>query len=111
MPRVTFYPFNKSGDVDPGTTLLDAASQLGLELAHECGGFASCSTCRVVVESGADQLSEIEFEEEDMMDLAELGSEYRLSCQAKIHGDVTVRTDEGSKNKDVRLDMPFDPAI
>ena len=111
MPKITFYPSEKSGDFPEETTLWDAAEKLGISIAHECGGFASCSTCRVLIESGEDQLGEIEFEEEDMMDLAELKSPYRLSCQAKVLGDVTARIDENSKEKDVRLDMPFDPAI
>lgn len=111
MPRVTFNPSNKSGDFEPGTRLLDAAKHLGLVIAQECGGFASCSTCRVRIEAGGDRLSPVEFEEEDMMDLAELGPEYRLSCQAKALGDVVVLIEEGSREKDVRLKMPYDPAL
>ena len=111
MPKITFLPSGKSGDFPRETTLWDAAKELGIDIAHECGGFASCSTCRVMIESGEEQLGEIEFEEEDMMDLAELTAPHRLSCQAKVLGDVTARIDENSKEKDVRLDMPFDPAI
>ena len=111
MPRVTFHPSGKSGEFEPEKSIIEAAEELGLEIPHECGRLASCSTCRVIVESGMDQLSEIEFEEEDMMDLAELEPPYRLSCQAKIRGDITVRMEEGSREKDVRLEMPFDPAI
>lgn len=91
MPKITFYPSGKSGDVPEKASLLEAAELLGVELAHECGGFASCSTCRVVVEEGHENLSGIEFEEEDMMDLAALFPPHRLSCQAKILGNVTVR--------------------
>lgn len=91
MPKVTFSPDNKGGEFEPGTNLLEASKRLQIELDHECGGFASCSTCRVVVEQGAENLSEIEFEEEDMMDLAQLTPPYRLGCQAKLKGDVVVR--------------------
>jgi 2Fe-2S ferredoxin len=108
MPKVTFYPSGQSGEIPPGTSLLEAAQQLGLEIAHECGGFASCSTCRVVVESGEQHLSVIEFEEEDMLDLAELGPPYRLACQAKVRGEVAVRIPEGSKEKDVRLHLKLE---
>ena len=111
MPKITFHPSEKNGEFEPETSLFDAATELGIQIAHECGGFASCSTCRVWIESGEEQLSEIEFEEEDMMDLAELTPPYRLSCQAKIRGDVTVRISENSKTKDVRLKMPYDPSI
>lgn len=91
MPKVTFQPSGKSGEVPEKTTVLEAADALGLSIAHECGGFASCSTCRVVVEEGHENMSGIEFEEEDMLDLAVLSPPHRLSCQAKILGDVTVR--------------------
>jgi len=91
MPKITFQPSGKSGDVPDKQSLLEAATILGVEMAHECGGFASCSTCRVVVEEGYENLSGIEFEEEDMLDLAVLSPPYRLACQARIVGEVTVR--------------------
>jgi 2Fe-2S ferredoxin len=92
MPIVTFNPDGKSGEFPEGTSLLQVAERLGLELAHECGGNASCSTCRVVVEEGLDRLSDIEFDEEDMLDLAQLSiPPHRLACQARLRGDVTVR--------------------
>jgi ferredoxin, 2Fe-2S len=91
MPKVIFIPSGKSGDVPEKESVLEAAKRLGVDLAHECGGFASCSTCRVVVEEGHENLTGIEFEEEDMMDLAALLPPHRLACQARILGDVTVR--------------------
>jgi len=90
MPRVTFHPSGKSGEIPDKKSLLEAAELLGLELAHECGGFATCSTCRVVVEEGYENLSEIEFDEENMLEVAALLPPHRLSCQAKILGNVTV---------------------
>jgi 2Fe-2S ferredoxin len=90
MPRVTFHPSGKSGDIPDKKSLLEAAGLLGLELAHECGGFATCSTCRVVIEDGYENLSEIEFDEENMLEVAALLPPHRLSCQAKIFGNVTV---------------------
>lgn len=91
MPKVIFFPSGKGGDVPEKESVLDAAKRLGVDLAHECGGFASCSTCRVVVEEGHENLTGIEFEEEDMMDLAALLPPHRLACQARILGDVIIR--------------------
>ena len=91
MPRVLFHPAGKSGDVPAGTSLLDAAEQLGLTLRHDCGGFATCSTCRVWVLEGMSHLTEIDLDEENMLEEAALTVPYRLSCQAKIRGDVIVR--------------------
>src|SRR5262249_35276234 len=69
MPRVTFmHSQGRSGTVPRNTTLLDAAKELGFPLNHDCGGNASCTTCRVEVQSGAEHLSEIDFEEQDLLD-------------------------------------------
>jgi len=102
MPKVSFQSIGRSGEVTDGTNLLQAAEQMGLELRHDCGGFANCSTCRVVIESGIENLTEIEFDEENMLDVAELVPPYRLACQAKVYGDVVVKIPEAETVQDVR---------
>ncbi len=96
MPRVTFLHSNgKSGVVTRNVTLLDAAKELGFPLTHDCGGNASCTTCRVEVQSGAEHLSEIEFDEQDLLDREALSEPWhRLGCQARVLGDVVVRVPE-----------------
>lgn len=96
MPRVTFvHPEGRSGEVDLNTTLLDAAKALGFPLNHDCGGNASCTTCRVEVQSGHENLSEIDFDEQDLLDREALTEPWhRLGCQAKVLGDVVVRVPE-----------------
>lgn len=96
MPRVTFlHPDGRSGEVEPNLTLLDAAKALGFALNHDCGGNASCTTCRVEVLSGSEQLSEIDFDEQDLLDRESLTEPWhRLGCQARILGDVVVRVPE-----------------
>ena len=96
MPRVTFlHPEGKSGDVDANTTLLDAAKALGFSLNNDCGGNASCTTCRVEVQIGHEQLSEIDFDEQDLLDREALSEPWhRLGCQARVLGDVVVRVPE-----------------
>ena len=96
MPRVTFlHPEGKSGEVPANMTLLEAAQELGFPLDHECGGNASCTTCRVEVQMGAENLSEIDFDEQDLLDREALSEPWhRLGCQAKVLGDVVVRVPE-----------------
>ncbi len=93
MPLVTFlHPDGKSGEVPADVTLLEAAEHLGFPLTHDCGGNASCTTCRVEVKSGGEHLSEIEFEEQDLLDREALSEPcHRLGCQARVQGDVVVR--------------------
>lgn len=93
MPKVTFLPADKNAEIATGTTLLDAATEMGIEIRHDCGGFATCSTCRVWIEDGPANLSAIDLDEENMLEEAQLLAPYRLSCQAKVWGDVVVRID------------------
>ena len=93
MPRVTFlHPEGRSGEVPLNASLLEAAESLGFPLTHDCGGNASCTTCRVEVEHGQEHLSEIDFDEQDLLDRENLTQAYhRLGCQARVQGDVVVR--------------------
>ncbi|HZR47805.1 MAG TPA: 2Fe-2S iron-sulfur cluster-binding protein [Candidatus Manganitrophaceae bacterium] len=91
MPKVTFYPAGKSGEVPAGMSLLDAAEKLGLQMRHDCGGFATCSTCRIWVVEGMPNLTEIDLDEENMLEEAALAPPFRLSCQAKVQGDVILQ--------------------
>lgn len=96
MPHITFvHSEGKSGEVPENVSVLEAAELLGFPLEHECGGNASCSTCRVEVMVGGEHLSEIDFDEQDLLDREALTEPYhRLSCQAKIFGDVMVQVPE-----------------
>ena len=45
-------PSGRRGRVARGTTLLEAARQLGVEIESICGGRQTCGKCQVVVEEG-----------------------------------------------------------
>ena len=96
MPRVTFlHPEGKSGEVSEGLSLLEVAEQLGFPLNHDCGGNASCTTCRVDVIAGEENLSDIDFDEQDLLDREAMTEPYhRLGCQARVFGDVIVQVPE-----------------
>jgi ferredoxin, 2Fe-2S len=99
--RVTFLPIDKTVEVDdekypladhgkPGS-LLDIALAHDIELEHNCGGSCACTTCHVIVKEGAENLSEMQGDEEDRLDMAEgLTIRSRLGCQAVVRGDVVV---------------------
>ena len=96
MPRVTFlHPDGRGGEVPEDVTLLEASKLLGFALNHDCGGNASCTTCRVEVQVGGEYLSEIDFDEQDLLDREALSEPWhRLGCQARVRGDVVVRVPE-----------------
>ena len=50
---VVFTPSGLSGTVDAGTTVLDAARQLGVDLDSVCGGRGICGHCQVMPTTGS----------------------------------------------------------
>lgn len=72
-------------DVDPGTSLMRAATANGIPgILADCGGTASCATCHVRVDpTFVDKLEPISSSEDQMLDCtaAERQSNSRLSCQ------------------------------
>lgn len=95
MHTVTYHLWSGERHTVPvpdGLSLLEAALAHDVELEHACGGFCACTTCHVLVESGADSLSPMSFDEEDRLDTAEgVTLRSRLACQSRVLGDVTVR--------------------
>ena len=101
MHKVTFLPMNVTVEVDdakypladhgkPGS-LLDIALAHNIRLEHNCGGSCACTTCHVIVKEGEENLSEMQPDEEDRLDMAEgLTIHSRLGCQAVVRGDVVV---------------------
>ncbi|HEY4485464.1 MAG TPA: 2Fe-2S iron-sulfur cluster-binding protein, partial [Nitrospiria bacterium] len=74
----------------PGS-LLDIALGHGVSMGHNCGGNCACTTCHVVVRQGRENLTPMQTDEEDRLDMAEgLTLESRLGCQALVKGDVVV---------------------
>ena len=90
MPKITFN--NKVAiEVEPGLSVLEAALEHRVPIYHTCGGNCSCSTCRVLVLKGAENLSTPEEAERQILDSFDLKAPYRLGCQTLIlSGEVEV---------------------
>lgn len=107
--KVTFQPQNVTVEVDPATmpysehgkrlSLLDIALNHGIHLEHACGGNCACTTCHVVVREGEKNLSEMEDDEADRLDMAAgLTLRSRLGCQCVVSGDVVVEIPAWNRN-------------
>ncbi|MFO0907265.1 MAG: 2Fe-2S iron-sulfur cluster-binding protein [Isosphaeraceae bacterium] len=88
MPRVTVEG-EKSFDVEPGTKLVLAIEDAGIDIMHRCGGNARCTTCRVQVMAGEAGPME-ELERERLAREASFGPDIRLSCQVHVNEDIWV---------------------
>jgi ferredoxin len=87
MPTVTVEGFG-SYEVAPGTRLVRALEQNGVDVLHACGGNARCTTCRVEFVSGEpDRMTIAEKERLEQRGLTGV----RLSCQIPCEHDMTVR--------------------
>jgi 2Fe-2S ferredoxin len=91
-PKLTFLPMNHTFEVKAGESILDAAITHDVPMQHACGGFCACTTCHVKVKAGMENLSQMEEDEQDRLEVAadNMTETSRLGCQAKVHGDVTV---------------------
>src|ERR1051325_7744448 len=56
MPTVQILPDDVRVQVKSGTSLLAAAAAGDVELMHSCGGIGACTSCRVLILRGGDQL-------------------------------------------------------
>jgi uncharacterized 2Fe-2S/4Fe-4S cluster protein (DUF4445 family) len=86
---LTILPDGATLVVAPGTTILRAAHEAGVDITATCGGRGRCTSCRVKVVSGTAPPPTI-------MDELQLGDSlvregYRLSCQWRITEPITVQ--------------------
>jgi ferredoxin, 2Fe-2S len=82
-------------------SILDVALNYGVRLDHACGGNCACTTCHVWVKEGAENLSEMDDDEADRLDMAaDLKLNSRLGCQAVITkpGKVVVEIPAWNRN-------------
>jgi uncharacterized 2Fe-2S/4Fe-4S cluster protein (DUF4445 family) len=94
--QVIFTPSGRRGSFPEGTTVLDAARALGVDLDSVCGGRGLCGRCQVVIgsrpdmEARPDRLSEPGPTELDYQGKRPLVMGHRLGCAAHIQDDVVI---------------------
>jgi len=76
---------------DPGKTILEISLENDIPHAHVCGGNARCSTCRVLILEGAENLEPRNEKEEALRKKKGLEEEIRLACQTRVRGDVALK--------------------
>ena len=125
---VVFTPSGHRGDVSPGTTVLDAARRLGVDIDSVCGGRGICGRCQVEpmfgefakhgITADASHLSPPGTVEADYRGRRPLTEDRRLSCTATIRGDLVVDVPAESQvhrqviRKDIdQGDIELDPVL
>ncbi len=97
---VVFTPSGRRGRFPAGTTLLDAARSLGVDIDSVCGGRALCGRCQVQpaigefakhgVTSRAENLTPFSETEQRYADDNGIADGRRLSCSTQILGDLVI---------------------
>jgi uncharacterized 2Fe-2S/4Fe-4S cluster protein (DUF4445 family) len=97
---VVFTPSGRRGRFEAGTTVLDAARRLGVDLDSVCGGRGICGRCQVSVSEGehakhgisctAEALGAAGDVERRYAETHAIGTGRRLGCTARIEADVVV---------------------
>ena len=97
---VVFTPSGKRGRVAQGTTVLQAAREMGVDLDSVCGGRAICGRCQVTLSEGAFPKHGIESRTEHLSGLGDneiaydeaegLAEGRRLGCSARLLKDAVI---------------------
>lgn len=90
MAKITVLPYKKEITVSDGSNLREELIAAGLTIKSPCGGCASCSQCVITVKDNFDNLSEIGFEEKQILGNVFHITQERLSCQTTVLGDITI---------------------
>jgi len=98
--HIVFTPSGRQGNVPSGTTVLQAARSLGVDIDSVCGGRAMCGRCQVVVGEGdfpkhgivssQDSVTPRSKVEDRYADKRGLAEGRRLSCQAVLCSNVVI---------------------
>ena len=121
---VSFTPAGRRGTFSSGTTVLEAARSLGVDLDSVCGGRGICGRCQVEVgtrpgvSADPSRLSAPSTTETGYAGRRPLSAARRLGCAAQILTDVVIDVPESSQvhrqvvRKDAgRLEVPVDPVL
>ena len=85
-------------EAEDGQDVLNALLQGGVEWMHACGGFCNCTTCRIEIEEGVENVSEMQEDEKNTLRRFQgeevLEGDFRLGCQVKVYGDIKISEPE-----------------
>ncbi len=126
--RIVFTPSGKRGDFPEGTTVLEAARALGVDLDSVCGGRGICGRCQCVQSVGEFPKFGLKSRQENLTEFNDVETRYktkrgmkddrRLGCQSRLKGDAVIDIPAESqvhkqvvrKRAEVR-DIEIDPAV
>lgn len=92
MPTVKIPKLNLALEFAQGENLMQGLLRHQLPVASSCQGDGICLKCKMQILDGEENLSPLSQLEERHRREGKLTADERLSCQAKVMGDLTIRT-------------------
>jgi len=122
--RVVFSPSGRRGVVQEGTTVLEAARRMGVDLDSVCGGRGICGRCQIE-QGSAPGIPQLETAlsppgptETDYRGRRSLKDGRRLGCAVSIQGDVVIDVPAESqvhrqvvRKRPEVANFPIDPVV
>lgn len=84
------YPDGRIVELHRGSTILEGSRQAGIPHASVCGGRGRCSTCRVRIVAGLEELPPASREERRVLDRVGAPPSVRLACQTRPTRPVEI---------------------
>lgn len=99
--KIVFTPSGRRGTFAHGTPVLDAARSLGVDIDSVCGGRGLCGRCQISCAEGEFAKHAISSVAQNLSAVGEVEQRFaerrknfkegrRLSCQARIQGDLVI---------------------
>ena len=90
--KITFYPDNKSIEVERGKTILSSAISAGVYINSSCGGDGVCGRCKVILKKG-----QVSTQPSGRISLEERKKQIFLACLTTIQSDLEVEVPPESR--------------
>ena len=82
---------------DNSKSVLDILQEQGLDWMHACGAKGRCTTCKMAVITGMENISPESAVEQKYLEQGKLAQNERLTCQCHPTGDIIIRVPQSGK--------------
>lgn len=100
MPRIVIQNlFNREiSSKATNRKVIELIHENGIDWMHACGKKGRCTTCKIIVLKGEENLTPLTPAEQEFVNQGRLKTNERLSCQAQLFsGELIVRVAEINK--------------
>ena len=93
MPFIKFLKNFPEISVRSRSNLMKSLLVSGRPVASSCGGDGVCAKCKIRILEGSQNLTSPKSSETERLKINNIPSNYRLSCQTQVLGDIVIDAD------------------